>query len=231
MAVRGGLKGYKQLVKELDKMKKAPKKVLAAAEADIRKRAPGWIASGVVERYNLEGGKREGKAAMLKGKVGDLKIEGSLQNKTMALKYSGRLLTPVHFGMKPISRPQPGTPYTLKWKVLRASKGTTAKIKKLTKKQLKNIGHNFQHEGTQNSPKSPWMLQPTGAKDADKTQYIPFQRRGQSDPMKHVARTVSLPQMITEGKNGPLRPEVAKHFDENLEKRIAHNIDRYMGKK
>lgn len=235
MAVKGGIKGYKQLVKELKALKSAPEKALKAAENDIRDRAPGWIAAGVADRYAISNGTDSGKSIskkeVLSGNIGKLRIKGSLKNNTMVLEYSGRPLTPVHFGMKPISRPQPGTPYTLKWKVLRAGKGTTAKIKKLTKKQQKNIGRNFTHKGTQNSQRSPWMLQPTGAKDLEKIQYIPFQRRGQTEPFRHVARAVSLPQMITKGKDGPLRPEVAKHFDENLEKRITHNINRFMPKK
>ena len=147
----------------------------------------------------------------------------------MQLEYSGRHLTPVHFGMKPTGTQQPGAAYTLKWKVLRAGKGTTAKIRKLTKKQRKNIGRNFTRQGTQNSPHSPWMLQKTGAMDLDKVQAIPFQGRGQTNPFDTVARAVSLPQMITKGKNGELHTEVAKHFNENLEKRITHNINRFMG--
>ena len=231
MSVKCEIKNHKKIVNELNKMKEAPKRALAAAEADIRKRAPGWIASGVVDRYNLEGGKRAGKTAILNGEVGNLEIKGSLLKNDMEFHYSGRLLTPTHFGMNPTDKPKPWTPYTLKWKVLKASKGTTVKIKELRKKQKKNIGRNYTHQSTQNSPKSPWMLQYTGNKKEDGVNYIPFQRRGQSDPMKHVARTVSLPQMVTQGKDGPLRPEVATHFHENLEKRVMHNINRYMGKK
>ena len=213
-------------------MKDAPKRAISSIDADIRKRAPGWIASGVVDRYNLEGSKGAGKKVILGGKVGELEIDGSLKEKALRLKYSGRLLTPVHFGMRPTVKPSPGTQYTLKWQVKRTDgKPFRAHIKKLTKKQRAAMGKNFTGSGTQNSPRSPWMLQPTGAKSTDKTQYIPFQRRGQTEPFKHVAKTVSLPQMIRKGKDGPLHPEVAKHLYENLEKRINHNINRHIGKK
>lgn len=234
MSVKIEIKDYKKLKKQIEQIKNAPAKGLAAAESDIRDRAPKWIAAGVADRYAISdgtgSGKRVSKNEVLSGNLGKLEIKGGLRNRTMVLKYSGEPLTPVHFGMNPISRPHPGTPYTLKWKVLRAGKGTKAKIKQLSKKQRKNIGRNFTHQSTQNSPKSPWMLQPTGAKSADKVQYIPFQRRGQSDPFRHVARGPALPQMVTQGKDGPLRPEVAKHFNENLEKRIAANINRFMPK-
>lgn len=216
-------------------MKTAPAKALKAAENDIRDRAPGWIAAGVADRYAISDGTSSkssvSKKEVLSGNIGKLRIKGSLNNNTtMRLEYSGRSLTPVHFGMKPISKPQPGSAYTLKWKVLRGGKGTTAKIKKLTKKQRKNMGRNFTHQSTQNSQRSPWMLQPTGAKDLDKTQYIPFQRRGQTEPFRYVARGPALPQMV-KNKNGELHPEVAEHFNENLEKRITHNINRFMPKK
>lgn len=235
MSVKIEIKDYQKLMKQMQRLKTAPEKALKATENDIRDRAPGWIAAGVAERYALSNGKSSkdsvSKKEVLSGKVGKLRIKGYLNNNTMRLEYTGRSLTPVHFGMKPISRPKAGSAYTLKWKVLRGGKGTTAKIKKLTKKQRKNISRNFTNQGTQNSQRSPWMLQPTGAKDASKVQYIPFQRRGQAEPFKYVARTVSLPQMVAKGKNGPLRPEVEKHFAENLEKRITHNINRFLPKR
>ena len=230
--IRVDIPDYYKTKKQIERMKTAPEKALKAVESDIRDRAPGWIAAGVADRYALSDGKSSknsvSKKEVLSGKVGKLRIKGSLKNNSMVLEYSGRPLTPAHFGMKPIKKPTPGSAYTLKWKVLRGSKGTTAKIKRLTKKQWKNIGRNFTHQSTQNSQRSPWMLQPTGANSLDKTQYIPFQRRGQTEPFRYVARTVSLPQMVTKGKNGALRPEVEKHFNENLEKRVTNAINRYM---
>lgn len=223
----------KKLEKQIERMKTAPAKALKAAENDIRDRAPGWIAAGVAERYAISNGKSSkdsvSKKEVLSGNIGKLRIKGSLNNNTMRLEYSGRSLTPVHFGMKPISKPQPGSAYSLKWKVLRGGKGTTAKIKKLTKKQRKNIGRNFTHQSTQNSQQSPWMLQPTGNRKEGGVNYIPFQRRGQTNPFQYVARAPSLPQMIKD-KSGQLRPEVEKHFAANLEKRITHNINRFMPK-
>ena len=224
------IKGYQELKKEIQKMRQAPKKVLDGFEGDIKKRAPGWIAQGVVKRYNLEGSVNEGKRAVTNGGIGDLEFNGSIHNGTLSLKYTGRKLSPKHFGMDPTIKPKPGTAYTMKWKVLRGGKGTKKKIKKLTKKQLKNIGRNFTHQSTQNSQRSPWMLQPTGAKDSDKTQYIPFQRRGQTEPFGYVARTVSLPQMVTKGKNGNLHDEIAPIFNEKMENRYNHYVKRYMGK-
>lgn len=232
MAVKFYMKGYKNLKKELNNLKKAPQTVLNRTEADIRSRGPNWIAQGVVERYNLGGSKNKGKAEIQSGKIGKLKIKGKL-GKDMQLEYEGRYLTPVHFGMNPTDQPVPGTPYTMKWKVLRDG-GTPMKSKikspkKLTKKQKQNIGRNFTRQSTRTSERSPWMLQHTRNAKTDGVNYIPFQRTSSTGrKMGHVAREVSLPQMVTQGKNGPMHPEVEKIFNANLEKRFDHYCDRYL---
>lgn len=225
MAVRFEMKGYKDLQSEIEKLKKAPRTVLERTEKDIKERGPGWIAQGVVERYNIEGSKGKGKKAITSGKIGKLKIKGSL-NGDMQLEYSGRLLTPVHFGMKPTTMPDPGSQYTLKWKVLNeGGDPMVMRIKKLTKKQRKNIAKNLTQQGTRTSMKSPWMLQHTGNTKEGGTNYIPFQRTEKTDrKMSVVARTISLPQMVTQGKDGPLQPKAAEIFNENLEKRLDHHM-------
>ena len=225
MAVTCEIKYYNDVKKKLEAMKKAPKKVLDRVESDIKTRGPGWIAKGVVERYNLEGSAAKGRKAILDGDVGNLKIKGSLTD-GLSLVYSGRQLTPVHFGMKPTIRPEMGTPYTLKWQVLKeTTKPVNVKIKKLTKKQRKNIGRNLTGQGIRTSERSPWMLQPTGTNNPDKVPYIPFQRtKSTGRKMYHVARTVSLPQMVTQGKDGPMHPASKKYFNEGLSKRLDHHM-------
>ena len=61
MAVSIGIKGFDDLQKKLNDKKKAAKKVLERINSDIKTRGPGWIAQGVVERYNLGGSKGAGK--------------------------------------------------------------------------------------------------------------------------------------------------------------------------
>ena len=41
--------------------------------------------------------------------------------------------------------------------------------------------------------------------------------------MDHVIKTVSVPQMIKDGK-GTLKPSVRKELNENIEKRFDHHI-------
>lgn len=233
MSVTCEIKNYKALRKQIEDMKKAPQKVLQATSNDLRKRGRGWIADGVVERYNLEGNKSKGKKAIVDEDVGKVEITGSLVDNTMKFKYKGRRLTPIHFSMSPTARPAPGTQYTLKWKVRReGGKPVSAKIKKLTKKQRKNIGRNYTHQSTRTTQTSPSMLQPTGAKSADKVQYIPFQRKASrpGDKMDYPVKAMSLPQMVTQGKNKQFYPEIEKKFNQNLEKRFNHYCDRYIGK-
>ena len=223
MAVRDGIKGYKDLVKQLEGLKSAPQKAIESTLSDVRKRGPGWIASGITDRYGIK------KTDITSGKVGTLKIQ-SKGSRALRLKYSGRRLTPARFSMSPKEPKANRGSYTLKATILKGNRETIGKIRKLTKKQLANVGRNFQHQGTQNSPQSPWMLQHTGNKKEGGINYIPFQRTTQPGKFKDVMRTVSLPQMVTEGKDGPLRPEVEARFTEGLAKRMEHNMKRFMEK-
>lgn len=222
MAVRCTLQNLDVVKKEMAKLKKAPEAILKRTENEIKTRGRSWIAQGVATRYNIK------KKEITNGDVGSIKFKGSLSDSTLKIVCSGRNLTPIHFGMNPTTKPRPGEPYTMKWQVLRkTSKPSVHKIKKPTKAQRKNIGRNYTHQSIRTNTMSPWMLQPTGTKDPDKTPYIPFQRRPKGgNKMAFVARAVSLPQMVTEGKDGPIHPEVAKIFYENLEKRFNHHVDR-----
>ena len=109
--------------------------------------------------------------------------------------------------------------YTLKAKVYRIRQETISKVKKPTKKQYANIARNFQRQGTRNSPKSPVMLL-----RANGGHYLPFQRPAQdrNSPLV-VKKSLSLPQMVTEEKDGPLHREVALVFNNKLEDRFEHH--------
>lgn len=228
MAVKCHIKDLNICKKKLDEIRKAPEAVLEHTVSDIKTRGPGWIADGVLERYALSGGKREAKQKITSGRIGTLRFRGN-NIKKLQLVYKGRMLTPVHFGMNPTIRPDFGTPYSMRWRVTKGGDRLNTRVKKLTKKQKKNIGRNFTHKSTRTSFRSPWMLQPTGTKKEDGVPYIPFQRTPETNrKMSIVARAVSLPQMVTEGKDGPMHPEIATIFNEKLEKRFDHYVDRYL---
>lgn len=207
-----------QVQKYLEDMKKAPEKVIKATMGDVRKRVPGWISAEVVKVYGIK------KADISKGAAGTVKVKGS-NPKEAVIIYAGRVLTPTRFGMTPKA---PGAnAYTLKASILKGQKATLGKVKKLSKKQRANIGKNFTRQGTRSSNKSPIMLMSTGNRQEGGTNYIPFQRKSQNRKDIKAIKTISLPQMVSSERT---KDNINKAINENLEKRVAHYMERYMGK-
>ena len=207
-----GIVDFDKLIKSLESTKEKAEKVISRTMSDIKSRGPGWISKGVRQEYAISAGAMpKGKG---KGDAGTLKFTGD-SFKTLQLIYSGERLTPSEFKMSP---KKPSDTYTLKAEILKGQKKVLGKKRKLTKKQRQNVGRNFTRQGTQNSPRSPIMLMPTGSR------YIPFQRVSQDRKDIEVIKTISLPQMVTVGENGPLHPTVEREFNAGLEKRWANNI-------
>lgn len=213
MSVTCQVKNYKALRKQIEDMKKAPRKVLTAVTADAKKRVPGWVATEVSKVYGVKKGEITGK------KIGTVQTKGNSIEEVKII-YKGRLLTPARFGMTPKA---PGkNAYTLKAQIIRGQKKTLGKVKKMTKKQRASL-----QKGSRNSPQSPWMLQRTGANSDDKIQYIPFQRREQPGKMKYVMKTLSLPQMVSSERT---EKGIQTAINDGLGKRLDHHMQRYMGK-
>lgn len=203
---------------ELRDLANKSEQAMTRTMSDIRKRGPSWISKGIREEYNLTAAKVKdrSKVKVSGGGLGDL-----------TFTYTGNLLTPASFNMSP-DKPKPGA-YTIKATIKRGKRATIGRVKKITKRQRKNIGRNFTRQGARTSPASPPMLQTTGAKRADATSHIPFQRTRyggstSGGKMDHVIKTISVPQMIKDGK-GNLKPGVAEKFNEGVEKRFYHNTD------
>lgn len=223
-----GFKAEKALMKKIKSKAKGAEKAEKATIGDFRSRAPAWVSAEVVKTYNI----KKSEITPERGKTGEVKAgEVRLKGKTVgsaALIYKGCPLTPARFGMTP-KVPKPS--YTLKVEILKGQKKTLGKVKKLTKKQQKNIGRNLVKQGTQNSPRSPIMLMPTGAKSKDKVQFIPLRRvrqvtRGVKGAWEKPA-TLSMPQMIT---NPKVAERINAKINEEMTKRLTHNMGRYMGK-
>ena len=216
---------YQQTIKELEKMQKAPKKVIDRTVKDFKQRGPSWVAQEVVKFYNIKKSEitpaKTGKAS--KGSAGTIKAAGDTIN-SMTLVYRGRVLTPVRFSMTPKA---PKASYTLKAQIKKGEKKTLGKVKKLTKKQRKNIGKNFTQQGTQNSNKSPVMLMHTGNKQEDGTNYIPFQRQSKDRNDIKAIKTISMPQMIS---NPKVEKEIYAAIGDKLGKRFDHYTEQYMNK-
>jgi hypothetical protein len=209
------VKDYQKLQRELDAIKGKSETALRRIVSDARERVPGWVATEVTKVYNIGSDEiKPGGGAGVKKSAGTIKVQGDTID-TIQIVYRGRLLTPAHFGMKPEA--PTGGAYTLKAKILKSGGAKTlSKVKKLTKKQRKNIGRNFTRQGTRNSPQSPYMLQSNKGGG-----YIPFQRREQPGKMDHVMRTISIPQMVSSKRT---KDNIDNAIAEKLGKRIEHHL-------
>lgn len=218
------IKNKERLDKQIDDLHTGSEKAVKSTISDMRSRAPAWVAAEVVKVYNIK--KKEivpAKTEKSKKPVGSIRLKGDTVD-ALQLVYRGRMLTPVHFGMTP-KRPNDGGSQTLKAEIIKGQRKVLGKTKKITKKQRKNIGRNFQHEGTRNSPKSPWMLRSTGANSEDKVQAIPFQRQKQPGTFDHVFKSISLPQMVSSDRT---KDNISKALADGMADRLDRNMDRFI---
>lgn len=207
-----GIRNYRQTIQELEALQGKSRKVVQRLMSDVRTRVPGWVATEVTKVYGIKKGEvTPAKAGRANKTAGSIRVTGDTVD-TMQIIYSGRLLTPTHFGMTPKA---PRDTYTLKAEILKGNKATLGKKKKLTKKQRANIGRNFRREGTRNSDHSPIMLMRTGST------YIPFQRKSQERTDVQAIKTTSLPQMVSSERTSA---EITRAINEGLEKRMAQHM-------
>ena len=211
MSVTCTIKNYEKIKKDLQKKKEEPQKALKKAFNDVKKRAPAWVAAEVSKHYGVK------KAEITGQNIGKVKAEGD-SIKTLKFVYSGRVLTPTHFGMTPKA---PGSnAYTLKANIIKGQRSTLGKVKKLTKKQRAALGKNFTRSGSQTSYHSPIMLMNAGGGT-----YIPFQRKSTDRKNVEAIKTVSLPQMISGERASP---DISASIRENVEKRVNHYLEKFM---
>ena len=208
MSVFCEIKEYNLLQKKLDSMKKAPEKVIKRTMSDIRTRVPGWVATEVTKVYGIK--KRE----ITNHDVGKVKVKGSKPTKAK-IQYTGRVLTPTHFGMSP-TEPKPNRgAYTLKASVIKGQRTTLGKVKNLTKKQRKAMIYNLTRSGTRTSTRSPIMLMRTGGT------YIPFQRKSTRRSDVHAIKTISLPQMVSSERT---KEGIQQAINTGLQKRLDQHM-------
>ena len=217
MSVTCQVKNYKALRKQIDGMKKAPRKVVKAITSDAKKRVPGWVAAEVSKVYGVKKGEITGQ------KIGTVKPRGE-SIEQVQIVYTGRVLTPTHFGMRPGTPKPNGGSYTLKYRVVEQ---TQSKVKKLTKKQRAALAKNFTRSGSQKSDHSPIMLMHTGNARSDGTSYIPFQRKSADRDNVEAIKTVSLPQMVSSER---VEAGIQTAINNGIGKRLDHHMKRYMGK-
>ena len=202
-----------RLKDDVKDMQAAPKKAMNSLMGDLKKRGPGWVAAEVTQIYGV----KKADVSPGKSKIGTIKVQGNSW-KRLRLSYTGRVLTPTHFGMTPKT---PKQSYTLKMQVYKGQKTELGKVKKLTKKQRKKLVLNLRKEGQRKSQRSPIMLMPASKGGST---YIPFQRVSPNRKDVEAIKTTSLPQMIS---NQRVRKGIDQALDKNVRKRLDHYIERY----
>ncbi len=212
MGVRCEIKEYNTVKKQIKALEKAPAKVMNSLTNEAKKRVPGWVAAEVTKVYGVKKGEITGQ------KIGTVRAEGNKVSEVRVV-YKGRVLTHTHFNMSP-QAPKPGG-YTLKATIVKGQRTTLGKVKKLTKKQRAALTKNFTSSGTQTSDHSPIMLM-----RANGGQYLPFQRVSKDRGDVVVRKAISLPQMVSSKRT---QDGIQKAISENMEKRMAHYMSRYMG--
>ena len=215
-SISAQLSNLQQLVADLEAIENGGKKAISNTIKDVKARAPGWIAQEVTSVYNIKkgeitpSGKNSGKPKKMAGSVS---VSGETIEE-LTITYSGRLLTPVHFGMTPKTAP-PGKSYTLRMQVVKGQK--------------KVIGRylNTRTPGGPYSERSHNILMGTGNTKAGGVSAIPFQRMSRTRTDINKFTTISVPSMITSERTNE---KIMTRFQEETAKRLQHNLDRALGK-
>ena len=129
-SISAQLSNLQQLVADLEAIENGGKKAISNTIKDVKARAPGWIAQEVTQVYNIKKSEitpSSGKGAKPKKMAGSIQVRGETIEE-MTITYSGRLLTPVHFGMTP-KTPPAGKSYTLKMQVVKGQKKVIGRYK------------------------------------------------------------------------------------------------------
>ncbi len=211
------IRNFEKLLGSIEEIQASSAKAIKYTISDIRKRAPGMIATQVTGIYNIKKSEitpASGKTSKPKKMAGRIRIAGETID-TMTIVYSGRLLTPVHFGMTPKTPPQ-GRKYTLRQQVIKG------------KKEIIGRYLATRTPGGPYSKRSHNILMGTGAKSADKVSAIPFQRMSENRTDLRKFTTISMPQMITSEKVAPI---IKEGLDDLLRKRLDHHMKRQLGTK
>ena len=223
------VENFQKLMDTVAQIDEQGRKAVKATVRDVKARAPSWIAQEVTSVYNIKKDEitPSGKNNIKKGEItpsgknssrpkkmaGSVNVSGETI-KELTITYSGRLLTPVHFGMTPKTAP-PGKSYTLRMQVVKGQK--------------KVIGRylNTRTPGGPYSERSHNILMGTGNTKAGGVSAIPFQRMSRTRTDIKKFTTISVPSMITSKRTNE---KIMTRLQEETAKRLQHNLDRALGK-
>ncbi len=188
------------VLKTLGKVAGQSEQAMKATIKDVKARAPGWINKAIRADYTIQ--TSEVKKSLKVSSNGTFDLAGIVVD-NVTLTYKGRMLTPIHFNMRPKSRPN------------RKRYSITTEIKRGNRRRL--IGKS-QYE-------RPAFLAPTGK--AGSVQ-IPWQREGKQRLPIVPIKTLSVPQMIS--TQSEVKPNVQRAINEGVAKRAGHQIERFLFK-
>ena len=224
-AAKGAIKSVsaafdcKEVLDALERIPDQSRKAVNMTIQDVRQRAPGWISKAVREEYNIKKADFDRKD---KKKVVDVRVSGSYEQgfEGLTITYTGRVLTPIHFDMKPTVRPMPvwrpaGDDYPISVKIFK--KGGRERIHGKPGVWKPFLGRAHASEKTKAGGAMPSIV---------------FHRvidGGRPVPRKpiHPYKTLSVPQMIQDGK-GVVKPGVRRALNDNIEKRFNHHLERFV---
>lgn len=213
-SISAQLSNLHQLVADLEAIENGGKKAISNTIKDVKARAPGWIAQEVTAVYNIKKSEiTPSGSGKPKKMAGNVSVSGETIEE-LTITYSGRLLTPVHFGMTPKAPPR-GKSYTLKAQVLKGQK-------KVVGRYL-----NTRTPGGPYSERSHNILMGTGNTKAGGVSAIPFQRMSRTRTDIKKFTTISVPSMITSERTNE---KIMTRLQEETAKRLQHNLDRALGK-
>lgn len=211
------LSNYASLCADLKAINKDAEKAIRATLSDFKSRAPAWISAAVSEEYTIK--KSEVKDAMTGAKkIGSIKVSGvSVDN--IGLEYSGRVLTPLHFKMKPKKPPvKKDKSVHLIPGENTSSDSDVVQAHPIKAYQITVEIHKGQSKTLQGKYGTPPFLGSNGA-----GAYIPFQRKSEIRSSVVSVTSTSVPQMIT---NEKVAETIQKNIEEGLTKRLEHHTER-----
>mgnify|MGYP005765863095 FL=1 len=212
------IENFKKLQKQAKAIQKDSEKILKSTLSDLRKQAPAKVRQEVATVYNFDkkeitpGATRKGKDGVKKAvkQAASFKTRGETID-SFALIYTGRLLTPVHFGMTP-KVPPSGRSYTLKMQVYKGKKEVIGRYKSKHKPggPFSQRSHNILMKRKK--------VKKEGIPKEDAVKYIPFQRVSKKRTDLRKFTSISMPQMIENPKvNAAIYDNLAKYAIERLD--------------
>jgi hypothetical protein len=195
------LKGFAESMTKLTAAYASVDTVFDHTLSDMVSRVPGKIASSVTWMYGIKKSEIKYNKEIKNKSIGKISVNGNSLSE-LQFVYKGRLLTPLHFGMTPKTRPEGKKKYKVKAKIKKRLKAFPSKPK--------------------DSVDGGLFIAP--AQKGSSTQ-IPFYRYSKLPSDVMPVKTLSLPQMID---NKLVRKKISEEVDELFHKRFDHHLSRHL---